>query len=198
MNLQKTFTMSFRVNAMHKSWKPLKFDGQPILPKTEGQYLGMLFYTNKAFRQARRKLIEKAKSPVWAVHQLMLRSYMASTEAVQRVFTACIQSVVLYAVEVWGTGLSRSRWKTIQQIQNDFLKLHLGLKSSTCTATMLAKCGEYPMEAVALVRTARYHSRIQGMKDHCLPKQALSMLLEAYIMQQQRQRDTDIGHMAIN
>lgn len=70
----------------------------------------MLFYTNRAFRQARKKLMEKSKSRVWAIHQLMLHSYIASTEAIQRVFTACIQSIVLYAVEIWEVDTWFKKW----------------------------------------------------------------------------------------
>lgn len=185
VNLQKTFTMSFGVNALNRRWKPLTYAGQPLTPQSKGRYLGMLFFTNKAFRQARKQLLEKAKARVWVIHQIMTRSYMTSTEALQRVFTACIQATALYAIEIWGTNLTPRQWKTMQQLQNDFLKLHLGLKNSTCTATVLAESGEYPVESAALVRTARFLSRVQGMGDERLPKQALQLMREAVNQQHQ-------------
>lgn len=92
----KTFTMSFGVNALNSKCKPLKYnDGQPITPKAEGRYLGMMFFTNRAFRQAQKKLLEKAKARLWAIYRVMTTKYMAAAEAIQRVFTACIQASII-------------------------------------------------------------------------------------------------------
>lgn len=58
----------------------------------------------------------------------------------------------------------------------DFYRHHLGVKSSTCTATVLAEVGDYSMEQAALIRTARFYTRITTMPSSRLPKQALNLL----------------------
>lgn len=51
---------------MNGKWKPLTYAGQPLTPQPKGRYLKMFFFTYKAFRQARKQLLEKAKAKVWA------------------------------------------------------------------------------------------------------------------------------------
>lgn len=184
VNPLKTFTMSFGMNTKKAGWIPFQYDGIVLQPRTEAKYLGMMFFTNKPFIAARKQLMNKARARMWALHRLMISRYVAATPAVQRVFVACVQAIFLYAVEIWGTGMPARQWKQAQTLQSNFYKLHLGLKSSTSprpqelqfTYTLLAEVGDYPLEQAALVQTAGFYARIQGMANNRLPKQALQMV----------------------
>lgn len=132
----------------------------PIQPKAATKYLGMMFFMNRPFTKARKMLMAKARVRMWALQNLMATRHVAATPAVQRVFVACVRTIFLYAVEVWGTGMTVNQWKDVQQLQTDFYRVHLGLKSSICTAMVLAEVGDYPLEQATPIRTARFYSRI--------------------------------------
>lgn len=72
VNSQKTFTMSFGMNALRTDWIPFQYDGTPLQPRKEAKYLGMMFFTNKSFPTARKALMAKARAKMWALHRLMI------------------------------------------------------------------------------------------------------------------------------
>lgn len=111
----------------------------------------------------------EARAQMWALHQLMVRRHVPATLAVQRVFVACVQAILLYAIQVWGPGMTPGQWKHVQKLQSDFYKLHLGLKSSTCIATLIAEVGDYPLEQAALVRTARFSRELRACQGKGCP-----------------------------
>lgn len=89
-----------------------------------------------------------------------MSSHIRNTKAVTRVWDACVESRLLYGIEAWGPTCSKQKWGELNKIQNDFLRNHLCIRQSVCTANLLSEFGRYPMETVALTRVIRFLKRI--------------------------------------
>ena len=80
--------------------------------------------------------------------------------------------MLLYGIQVWRPGTSKSNWPKIKAIQKLFLEMELGVKSQTSYTLTLAKIGLLSLEVEALFITSRYVMCIRQLDDFRISKQA--------------------------
>ena len=56
---------------------------------------------------------------------------LATWKLKKKLFVSLVRPVLLYGVQVWGPGTSKSNWPKIEAIQKLFLEMELGVKSQT-------------------------------------------------------------------
>ena len=90
-----------------------------------------------------------------------------------QIFEAKIQSVLLYASEIWG----HRRLDSIEKVHVLACKKYLGLPLKTPNKMVYGELGRYPLFINSQIRCIKYWFRLLVMDQNRLPKQAYQMML---------------------
>ena len=88
-------------------------------------------------------------------------------------FDTCVLPILDYACEIWSQGKEHV---SIERIQLKFIKMLLGVKSSTANYAIYAETGRFPIFLKQTIKTVKYFVRIQNLKDNMIVKKVFIML----------------------
>ena len=98
-----------------------------------------------------------------------------------KLFDACVKPIILYCAEIWSPYTLIRDEKAIEtsfnsfipeKIQNQFLKMVLGVHRSSTNSAVLAELGRYPLYISALKLSVWYWHHIITANDYRLIKRA--------------------------
>lgn len=176
VNMSKTKMLCFACRkARGKGWKPFMYGGEPVQQDTKFVYLGMEFHTNRSFSVAATDNLKRASACSWRLVAMLTDSSITNSTSVITVWEACVLSKMLYATEIWAPSCRKTKWEEINRLQTDFLRQHLGIRETVCTANLSAELGKFPLEITAMIRLLKFTDKIEKRKESSLEKQALQL-----------------------
>ena len=168
VNLKKT--QCFAVGTRQAPY--LLFEGEKIEVVDSYKYLGVNMSSNWSWATCVKVRVANGFKAFYSMINKCKLAGLATWKLKKKLFVSLVRPVLLYGVQVWGPGTSKSNWPKIEAIQKLFLEMELGVKSQTPYTLTLAEVGLLPLEVEALFITLRYVMYIRKLDDSRLPKQA--------------------------
>ena len=88
-------------------------------------------------------------------------------------FDTCVLPILDYACEIWSQGKEHI---SIERIQLKFMKMLLGVKSSTANYAIYAETGRFPLFLKQIIKTVKFFVRLQNLEDSYIVKKVFIML----------------------
>jgi hypothetical protein len=92
-----------------------------------------------------------------------------------QLFDSFVLPVLEYASEIWSSGGPK---KELERVQLRFIKMILGVKSSTATGAVYAETGRTPISIRHKLKTVKYWMRLTRLNNAMIVKQVYHMLRE--------------------
>ena len=90
-----------------------------------------------------------------------------------QLFDSFVSPVLEYASEIWSTGKAKDG---LERVQLRFLKMILGVKSSTATGAVYAETGRLTINIRHQIKIVKYWMRLTRLQDAMIVKQVYYML----------------------
>ena len=155
-----------------------KFNNKYLDIVKQYKYLGCIFseskiITGNIFRDMPEYVSEKGMKASFAT----LKKYSSLGRPTPKVslhlFDTFVKPILLYGCEIWSGSHEN---KVIENLQLKYLKLMLGVKSSTCNLATYGETGRFPLYLEQVHRSIKYWVRIIKLDDSKLVKQVFSLL----------------------
>ena len=150
----------------------LLFEGEKIEVVDSYKYLGVNMSSNWSWATCVKVRVANGFKAFYSMMNKCKLARLATWKLKKKLFLSLVRPVLLYGVQVWGPGTSKSNWPKIEAIQKLFLEMELGVKSQTPYTLTLAEVGLLPLKVEALFITLRYVMSIRKLDDSRLSKQA--------------------------
>ena len=141
------------------------------------KYLGLYFTTKLRFSTACSDLAATArgKRAIMGILSVLYKFDNQSMKPFGKLFDSKVQSVLLYAAEIW--GLEDDYCYQTENTHHMFaLKRFLGVGQMTPNNMIYGNTARYPLYINAYVRAVRYWLKITRMNEKRLPYKAYLML----------------------
>lgn len=102
------------------------------------------------------------------------RAHLVSWSFSKFLFKILVLSVLLYGIQVWGSGCNKTGWDCVKRVQKIFLQEELNVRSQTPYAIILLKTDCLSLEAEDLYLTITYIRSVRSIDASRLLLQALS------------------------
>ena len=156
INVRKTKVMVFSRGKIRNIPK-FTFGDENVDVVFQYKYLGLLFSYNNKFGIAIKDRVSLAKRAMFALIK-KCRSLFLPLDIQFELFEKCIHPVLLYGCELWGF----EKPDLYAKLQLNFLKISLGLRSSTPTVMVLGETGTYPIELEVKSRLLCFWYKLQS------------------------------------
>ena len=172
VNSLKTKVMVFG----KKSDVSFKFHETPLSIVEEYKFLGVVFntvvkYNQNVFKQHVTYTKDKALKSTFMCFKKLGKLGMITPKVGFQLFDSYVKPIVNYACEIWST----TEYPTLESVQTKFLKMLLGVKSSTCNMAMYAETGRYPLHLQHKINCIKYWCRLTRLTDDKIVKQMYNM-----------------------
>ena len=176
INVSKTKIIVFSRGKI-RNLPQLYFQNELIGIEFDYKYLGVIFNYNNKFTKGIKERVTIANRAMFSLLK-KCRNLFLPIDIQIELFQKCINPVLLYGCEVWGyQDVSKCT-----KLQLKFLKIILGLKSSTPTCMVLGEVGAYPIEIDIKCRMLGFWYRLR--QDVVNNKNKISALLLSLISNQ--------------
>ena len=149
------------------------FEGRELEVVNKYCYLGFSFTTMLSLKLGTNHLVAKGKKALFWLYRAFKKCKEMSPDVYFKIFEAKIQSVLLYASEIWG----HRRLDSIEKVHVLACKKYLGLPLKTPNKMVYGELGRYPLFINSQIRCIKYWFRLLVMDQNRLPKQAYQMML---------------------
>jgi exonuclease III len=154
------------------------FNGKEIEVCNSYKYLGAIFSTTKdcrgnIFKNMVNYTVDQALKACFSVLRKCSAVGKISPKIGLHMFDACVLPILNYACEIWGQG---KEFVNIERIQLKFIKMLLGVKSSTATYAVYAETGRYPIYIKQIICTVKFYFRLQNLDNSMIVKKIFNML----------------------
>lgn len=173
VNKDKTKVMVFRKGGYLSRNEKWYYDGRGLEVVNSYCYLGFTFTTTLSPKQGTDLLVTKGKKAVIWLCKAFNKCKDMSKTVFFKIFDAKIQSILLYASEVWGLH----RLDSIERIHLKACKRFLGVPLRSPNKMVYGELGRFPLHINSHVRCIKYWFRLLQMEPDRLPSQAYRMLL---------------------
>ena len=173
INTDKTKVMVFRKGGFlgkHEKWN---LEGNKLEVVNQYNYLGFLFTTKMSFVKGTSLLVGKGKKACFGCIKSLCQLPGMTKECYFHMFDTQVQSILLYAAEIWGI----SRLENIEKIHTMAIKRYLKVPSKMPNKFVYGEVGRHPLYVNSFVKCAKYWLRLLRLEVNRLPKQAYNMLL---------------------
>ena len=164
----KCEAMWFRAN--NPTWH-FRIGGQIIPWKSVVKYLGVMVDKRLTFRQQADYVKQKASTKMNALKVVSSLSGVNGT-ILRRMYTASVQSCIEYGSMTFGM-MAESNIKKIQTVQNQGMRLILGVPSRTSAIQMGMELQMLPVKHRAILRRATFHLKLLTQPNHPLHQKAI-------------------------
>jgi hypothetical protein len=154
------------------------FNDKPLEIVEKYKYLGNMFnsilrsYGNPC-REMILYLADKALKASLATLKKVSSVGYVNPKVGMHLFDTCVLPILDYASEIWYNGKQSDK---IERAHLRFLKLILGVKSSTCTIALYGETGRFPVVLRHKIKLVQYWLRVQALPDTTIVKQVYTML----------------------
>ena len=129
--------------------------------------LGLWFDKEVSFSEWISRACAKASSALDKIRSI--RSILSPATA-RALYLGKVQSVLLYAAEVWGPSLKPTHWLSLERVHRRGARLITGCIASTPTDTVLRLANLYPLELTARLRAQYFTQQLIRRPDDCNAK----------------------------
>ncbi|CAA9998988.1 unnamed protein product [Nesidiocoris tenuis] len=175
INVEKSKVLIFRGGGRAKKMKSIYCENVALEVVPSFQYLGVLFSRTGKFKQNKDLYISKARRALGCTKELFYKGKITSWESRSRLFQSMVESVLLYASEVWGIWYMDD----LEIVQSTFIKSALCLPRSTPGHFLRVETGSLPVKAKIFRRTVHYWQKILNMEWDRWPRLCYEELLKA-------------------
>lgn len=153
----------------------LYFNDQPLEQVTQYKYLGNIVKsvnraTSDIFADNYNYLCNKARGSIYSIQKKIKNGGSLSPNLMINLFDSLVRPVLTYGSAIWG---SRSNGKEhIDKIHLWFLRILLGIKSTSSNAITLGECGSFPPSVTIQANCILYLKRIQTLPETSIVKQS--------------------------
>ena len=169
INTDKTKVMIFSRGKVRKL--PIfVFDKKQVEIVWDYKYLGVVFNYNNRFGKAQKSQCVTASRAMFSLLK-RCRHEKLPIDIQLDLFEKCVHPVLLYGCEVWAC----ENMEVICRMQLRFLKIVLGIKSTTPTCMVLGELGRFPIEIEAKIRMLAFWYKL--VNDMEMGSNKLSSLL---------------------
>ncbi|BES91195.1 Reverse transcriptase (RNA-dependent DNA polymerase) [Nesidiocoris tenuis] len=175
INVEKSKVLIFRGGGRAKKMKSIYCENVALEVVPSFQYLGVLFSRTGKFKQNKDLYISKARRALGCTKELFYKGKITSWESRSRLFQSMVESVLLYASEVWGIWYMDD----LEIVQSTFIKSTLCLPRSTPGHFLRVETGSLPVKAKIFRRTVHYWQKILNMERDRWPRLCYEELLKA-------------------
>ena len=157
-----------------------KFNGKTLEIVDKYKYLGCIFNeTSTSAGNIMKTMPEYLSDKGMKASFATMKKYSSLGRLMPQValhlFDTCVLPILMYGCEIW-SGSTES--KPIERQQLKYLKLMLGVKSSTCNLAIYGETGRFPIYINQIYRTIKYWLRLERLKDVKFVKKVFISLKE--------------------
>ena len=176
INVQKTKVLIFS-RGKTRNIPKFTFRGEDVEVVFQYKYLGITFSHNNKFNIAIKERATLARRAMFSLIK-KCRNLCLPLDIQLELFEKCIHPVLLYGCETWGF----QNVEICSKLQLKFLKISLGLKSSTPTSMVLGETGRYPIELEIKCRLLGFWYRLH--QSSASGSKKISCLMYDFVRQQ--------------
>ena len=125
--------------------------------------------TGNIFRDAPKHFAERGMKASFALIKKYSSVGRLTPKVALELFDSFISPILLYGCEIWST---KSESESIEQLHLKYLKLMLGVKSSTCNLAIYGETGRFPLHLTQMYRMIKYWLRLTKLDSSKIVKQA--------------------------
>ncbi|KAF6212225.1 hypothetical protein GE061_012746 [Apolygus lucorum] len=151
---------------------PITIGGERLEYVSTFTYLGVPISSSLRFKAASEHFISRSRSAVGATLDLMKRGSVVTWSTKNSLFVSSVESVLFYAVELWGLRYLNS----LEVVQSGFLKSALFLPRSTPGHYLRMETCRPRLCVQVLKRTLNFYKRMLKMKEERWPRICLALL----------------------
>ena len=174
VNTLKTKVMVFKKGGRGLNNIVFNFGVETIDIVDKYTYLGVIFHKTGLSNEAAKQALLKSNIASSSTLSLIKRAKITSFETVIKLFGALVNSVALYAGEVWGPN----NLDKLTVLQNKFFKTFLSLPKCTPHYAVRYETQLTSIEVVVFKLTLNWISRMIKMENNRYPKVMLHILFE--------------------
>lgn len=173
VNIDKTKIIVFRKGGFLSKFEHWTFNGMKVEVVNEYCYLGFVFTTMLSHKIGTKHLVSKGKKAVFNLCRLQQQLKEINKEIFFKIFDSKVQSILLYASEIWGL----CRLETLEKVHVLVCKRFLGVPIRTPNKMVYGELVRFPLYINSAVRAIKYWFKLIQMSHDRLPYQAYCMLL---------------------
>lgn len=172
VNKDKTKIMVFRKGGFLGKNEKWFYEGKQLEVVNSYCYLGFIFSTMLSNKIGTSHLVTRGKKSTYFLSSAFRNCKDLSRDVYFKIFDSKVQSVLLYAAEIWGCH----RLDNIEKVHLIACKRFLGVPSITPNKMVYSELERYPLYLNSCIRSIKYWFRLLEMSIDRLPKQAYTML----------------------
>ena len=173
VNLDKSDIVVFRRGGRLKNTDEWFFKGMKLNIVNSYKYLGFLFTCNVGLGRSLSDLSLRGKKALLEFKSNLKNIGLVSPDVFFKIFDSQIQSILLYASEMWGY----KKYDCIEKIHLSACKYYLSVGSQTPNAIVYGECGRFPIFINSATRCINYWIKLTTMHNGRIPRKAYEMLL---------------------
>jgi hypothetical protein len=160
VNVKKTKVVVFEA---HKSMcQAFQYEGKVIEQLNSFKYLGVELHGTKGMQAVIHRLAMSGKKVVFALRRRCVELCIFDPTLQCQLFDTLVKPVLSYGCEIWSDHMARELLEVVHQA---FLKLLLGVSTTTSSYVVLAEFGRFPLEIFWWEQTMRFLSRVSSKVD---------------------------------
>ena len=172
VNLTKTKIVVFRRGGCLKQNEKWYYNGGKIEVVSSYKYLGIFFTSKLKWSQAKRSLAAQARKVIFLIKQVQHKCGFLPFSAAMNLIDKMITPILLYGSDIWGYEYIH----VIEQVQLEYCKKILGVRSNTINCALLGECGRRPLPVHYMSKCVKYWLKLIQMHVNRYPHVCYNML----------------------
>jgi len=160
MNVKKTKVVVFE--ARKSVCQAFQYEGEVIEQLNSFKYLGVELHGTKGMQAAIQRLAMLRKKAVFALRRRCAELRIFDPALQCQLFDALVKPMLSYGCEIW---LNHMAHEQLEVVHRAFLKLLLGVNTTTSSYIVLVEFGRFPLEIFWWQQTMRFLSRVSSEVD---------------------------------
>ena len=181
VNIKKTKVVVFkapRKQAVRQA-ESFTYKGEGLAVVDSFRYLGVELHCTHPFGYAAGPLAASGNKALHAMRRRCVELGISSPGLQLELFDALVSPVLSYGAEIWATQFLKGALNNpCENVHRAFLRRTLGVRQSTPNEVVLAEMGRFSLSVKWAKLTARFWTRLVGMDDDRLLKQAFLLSLD--------------------
>ena len=168
VNLEKTKVMVFRKGGFLGRLEKWYYGEERIEVVNKYKYLGYTLTTKLSVDIALAEHAGKAKGKIVSIFRALYRLGKIDLGVFFKLFDSQVKPMLLYGAEIWGM----KKRDIIEKVHLFACKKLLGVSAKTPNSFIYYELNRYPLFIDARMRVIKYWTKLLGMEEGRLPKQA--------------------------
>ena len=180
VNSAKSEVVCFNPEHMPRMQQKWMYDGVALPVSEAFRYLGIVFCgrgQDGGVRNAWKQQMKGAQAAMYAMWKRCHALHIRNVRTLCYLFDALVRPIASYGCEVWGPEVilkCHGRGAAVSEaIQNTFMRMALGVRSSTAIPIMLTELGRKPMWMFWLRQCTKFWNRVAQLPDEDLVKRCM-------------------------